>query len=103
MELAKRLGEMEFILYGREGDALVEEAEQFKYLGRPLGQTCNDWPVIIWNMRRVKKFWGRPGKMLWREGLDTQALEMFYRVVLQEMLLFGSESWVLLAEMERMV
>ena len=33
MEFYHRSGEMEFALYGREGDELVEGLTQFKYLG----------------------------------------------------------------------
>ena len=39
VEMAERCREMDFILYGREGGALVEEVSNFKYLGRPLDQT----------------------------------------------------------------
>ena len=38
--------------------------------------------------------------MLWREGADTQVLEMFYRVVVQAVMIFRSESWVLSADTE---
>ena len=43
MDLAQRSGEMEFSLYVREGDALVEGVTQLKYLGRTLYQTYYDW------------------------------------------------------------
>ena len=39
--------------------------------------------------------------MLGREGLVIKLLEMFYRVVVQAVLLFGSKLWVLLAAMEK--
>ena len=38
-----------------------------------------------------------------REGADTQISEMFYRAVVQAVLIFGSESWVLSAYMETVV
>ena len=44
VEIAQRVGDTEFSLYVREGDALVEGVEQFKYLGRTLDQIDNNWP-----------------------------------------------------------
>ena len=38
MEMAKRCGETEFSLYGKDGVAMVEGVENFNYLGRPLDQ-----------------------------------------------------------------
>ena len=44
---------------------------------------------------------GENGAMLLREGAEPRGAEMFYREVVQEILLYGSETWVLLAEIER--
>ena len=41
---------------------------------------------------------GRLGKFLIREGADPIILENLYRVVIQAVLLLGSETWVLAAE-----
>ena len=46
VDMAERCADMEFILYGREGDALVEGVSNFKYLGRPLDQTDDDCPEV---------------------------------------------------------
>ena len=46
---------------------------------------------------------GGVGDFLRREGADPSVEVMFYRVVTQVVLLFGSETWVLLEEMERNV
>ena len=40
-------------------------------------------------------------KMLRREEVDTQVLAMFYMSLVQEVLIFGSDSWIVLAAMER--
>ena len=42
---------------------------------------------------------GRLGKFLRREGEDPILPAKFYRVVVQAVLLFGSETWVLTAAM----
>ena len=65
---------------------------RFKYLGRTLDQTDDNWPDILRKINRDKKFLGIMGKIMRREGEDTQVLSIFYRVVVQVVLLFGSES-----------
>ena len=37
---------------------LVEGVENFKYLGRPLEQTYNEWLAVIWNVNRLQRVWG---------------------------------------------
>ena len=94
---------MEFILYRREGGTLVEGVAQFKYLRRTLYQIEENWLKIRQNIKSGGKVWGRLGKMLQIERVDIQGVAMFYRVVVQAILFFGSESWALSAAMERMI
>ena len=42
-------------------------------------------------------------KRLRREGADIKVSKMFYRVVVQDVLLLGLESWVLLVAMEKIM
>ena len=49
---------MEFSLYGREGETLVEGVEKFKYMGRPLEQTEDDWLAVIQNAKQALRVWG---------------------------------------------
>ena len=86
---------MDIILYGKEWGVLVEGVAQFKYLGRTIYQTDDKYPATLWNIKRAWKFWGKLGKMMLRDGADTQGLENFYSSAVQEVLIFVSESWVL--------
>ena len=43
------------------------------------------------------------GEILQREGVNNKVVEIFYRVVVQVVILFVSRCWVLLAAMERTV
>ena len=43
--------------------------------------------------------WGRLGKLLQREGMEPEVSEKLYHTVVQAVLLFGVETWVLLAPM----
>ena len=58
VEMVERCREMDFSLYEREGGALVEGVESFKYLGRLLDQTDYDWLEIIRNIKQAQKVWG---------------------------------------------
>ena len=46
MEMEARCGDMEFGMYEEEGDEMIEGVAKFKYLGRTLDQTDDDWPVV---------------------------------------------------------
>ena len=73
----------------------------FKYLGRFLYRLDYDWPAVGHNIIKARQFWGRLGKILQREGGDHLVSTMFYRGVVQTVLLFGSETWVLLTVMAK--
>ena len=94
-------GEMEFNLDGEEGDEIVKNVPTFRYLGQPLDQTDDDWPAAQQNIMRARSVWGRMGTLLQQEGAATKVLESFYRAVVQEIILYGSETWVLLASMAK--
>ena len=74
---------------------MVEGVATFRYLGRPLDQTDDDWPVVRRNIMHVRLVWGRLGTLLQQEGADPRVAAMFYRAVVQAILLYGSETWVL--------
>ena len=52
---------------------------------------------------RARSIWGRLRTLLRQEGADPEVSESFYRAVMQAILLYGSEMWVLLASMEKRV
>ena len=97
VEMEARCGEMEFNLYGEEGDEIVDNVPTFRYLGRPLYQTDYYCPAVQRNIMRARPVWGRLGGLIRREGADTKALGIFYRAVVQAIILYGSETWILLA------
>ena len=95
---AKCMGET----FSLTGDNIVECFEGvglFNYLGWVLHRDYNDWPVVLCNICRVRQVWGCLGKLLRREGADPILSKKFYPVVVQAVLLFGAETWVLLAAM----
>ena len=99
MDIAANFTGATFSLTGDNGAECFECVDSFKYLGRVLHQTDDDCPTVLRNIQRVRQVWGRLGKFLRREGADPIISEKFYRVVVQAVLLFGSETWVLSAAM----
>ena len=79
----------------------MERVENFKYLGQSLHQTDDDWPEVWRNIMRARLFWGGLGTLIRQEGVDPKLVAVFYRAVIQAVLLFGSETLVLSAAMER--
>ena len=66
-------------------------------------QTYDNWPVARQNIVCARLVWWMLGILLRQEGEEPKVSEMFYRAVVQAVLLSGSETWVLLAAMERKV
>ena len=88
--------EKSFHAYGTKMRAMTE----FKYLGRVMTNTDNDWPAVTGNIRKARASWGRLARILGREGADPKVSCSFYTAVTQQVLLFGAESWVLTKKME---
>ena len=81
--------------------APIKSVSEFKYLGRILAATDDDWPAVVGNLGKARKSWGRLSRVLGREGAEPKVSRGFYIAVTQSVLLFGSETWVLTAQMEK--
>ena len=88
--------ERAFHTYGKKMRAVTE----FRYLGRILTNTDDDWPEVAGNLRKARVTWGRMARILGREGADPKVSRNFYIAVTQQVLLFGVETWVLTKRME---
>ena len=86
-----------FSLTGEEEAEYIKGVEVFKYIGRILERSDNDCTAVLRNISRARQVWGRLGKLLQREGSEPSVLEKFYCAVVQAVLLFGADTWVLLA------
>ena len=76
VEMAVICGEMEFNLYGGEGDERVENIPTFQYMGQPLDQTDDDWPAVWQNIMRERSVWGKLGTNL-TGGVRSQGVGKF--------------------------
>ena len=83
--------EMAFEVYGKQ----LKTVPIFKYLGRILTAGDNDWPAVAGNLGKARKSWGRIKRILSREGEDKRVSGKVFKAVVQQVLLFGAETWVL--------
>ena len=82
---------MALTAYGRPLTAV----SAFKYMVRVLSASDDDWPAVIRNLRRARQKWACLSRMLGWEGVYSQTSGMFYTAVVQEILLYGLEAWVM--------
>ena len=53
------------------------------------------------NLGKARKSWGRLQRILSREGAEKRVSGNFFKPVVQQVLLFGEETWVVTPRMER--
>ena len=90
VELAENVTGATFSLTRKEREYFVERLDYFKYLGKILHRSDEDWTVVLRNIRRVRQVWGRLEKLLRREGTDPIISTNFYHTVVPAVLLFAS-------------
>ena len=61
----------------------------------------DDWLAVVGNLGKARKSWGRLYRILSWEGADPKVSGHFYKAVVQAVVLFGVETWVLTPRMER--
>ena len=86
-----------FIAYGRP----LEMVTSFKYLAQVISATDNDWTEVVRNLDRAKMVWRRMSWILSREGATPWVPVFFFKAVIQAVLLFIVETWVVNPAWER--
>ena len=61
----------------------MEAVSEFRYLGRLLTATDDDWPEVAGNIRKAWVSWGRLAWVLGWEGADPKVSRSFYTAVTQ--------------------
>ena len=89
--------ERAFEAYGKP----LETVSTFKYLVRVMAAGYDDWPAVAGNLVKARKSWGRLSRILSQEGADKRVSGNFFKAVVQALLLFGAETWVLTLRIER--
>ena len=70
-------------------------------MGRILTEGDDDWPAVAGNLAKAIKSWGRLQGILSREVATKWGSGNFFKAVVQQVLLFGAETWVVSPMMER--
>ena len=66
----------------------------FRYLGRVILAADNDWTSVVRNLSRARAVWMSMTRILRREGAAPWVSGLFFRAVVQTVLLFGLDTWV---------
>ena len=88
---------MAFEAYGDQ----LESVPRFTYLGRVMTAGEDDWPAVAGNLEKARRSWGRLQRILRREGATPRISGYFFKAVVQQVLQFGAETWVVAPKMER--
>ena len=67
----------------------------FKYLGRVLTASDDNWPVVVGNLGKSRKQWARIPKDFRVEESRPHTSGKFHKAVVQTTLMLGAETWVM--------
>ena len=70
-------------------------------MGRVITAGDEYWPVVAGILQKARNSWGRMLQILIREGADPKMSGHQFKAVVQVVLLFGAEMWVLTPRMDR--
>ena len=74
----------------------LESVSTLPYLGRTISFNNSDWATLYQNIRNTKRRWGMMSGVLVKAGATVRARPIFYKAVVQAVLIYGSESWVII-------
>ena len=67
----------------------------FKSLGRILMASDDDWLAVVGNLRNARREWEGLTSVIGRKCVHACILGQIYFVVVQSVILYGSETWVM--------
>lgn len=73
----------------------LERVPDFKYIGRMMTDTNDDWLTILFNIKKDRKRWACISKLLRCFKISRTYASTYYKVVVLTVLLYGSETWVI--------
>ena len=72
----------------------IQRVRQFRYLGRIFTESDNDSVCIQENLSNARRRWNCVAKILKTEGANAKCMAKFYITIVQAVLLYGADSWV---------
>ena len=73
----------------------IERVSSYLYLGRVLQANDLDHEAIMARLKQARACWGRIYRLLNQDGIRAQTMARFYLAIVQAVLLFGAETWVI--------
>ena len=86
-----------FQAYGRP----IETVTSFKCLVQVMTASDDNFPVVVGNLQKEQKSWSRLTKILVRKGARPRLSGIFLKAVVQAIILFRLEMWVMITHMGR--
>ena len=71
----------------------------FQYPGSVILAADDDWPAVVSNFSKARAVWKRITRILSREGAEPRVSDFFFKYVVQAVLLFVLETWVVTPRM----
>ena len=93
-ETERKIHEAQALCFTIQGED-VERVDQFRHLGRPILANDQDTGAMQYNLKKAQAKWQMLARVLAVEGAKPKVIGMFYKAVVQSVLLYGSETWVL--------
>ena len=80
-----------FSAYGHTLDVVLS----FKYLGRVILAEDDEWTALNRNLTKARSVWRRMTRILSREVMRPQVPVFFSKAIVQSVLIFSAETWVI--------
>ena len=89
-EEEKEVTSREFSAYGIP----LEMVTSFRYLGRVILASNEDWMLVVWNLAKERAVCSRMTSILRKEEADPRVSIFFLKSVARSVLVFVAETWV---------
>ena len=73
----------------------IENVSEFKYLGRMISANDRDELAVTARIKAARSKWMQLYRILSADGTGCKTMSRFYLAIVQAVLLYGSETWVL--------
>ena len=73
---------------------MLETTAAFLYFLFTVNFNNSDWVAMYGNLRKLQWRWGMVAKVLKNIGATVQSWEMIYKVIVQTVLLYRIDSWL---------
>ena len=86
----REVADRDFRAYGLPLDMVTS----FKYLGQVIMVEGKEWTEVVNKFSRARKVWSRMSLILSREGVAPRVSILFFTAVVQALLIFTAETYV---------